>query len=163
MFEVKILKDKTTASRIGEFLTGPDAFEQTWAPKEKAMVKQAVISLSGQNHRYWYVERESNGEIIAALGVRENKYGSGGYEMDSDYVAVHKDYRNQGIATKLLNKMEKFVRQKKGRYIHVLTCDIPSYAAARSFYEKHGYKKVAEIPNYYVPSEGRVDYFKEFV
>jgi ribosomal protein S18 acetylase RimI-like enzyme len=116
-------------------------------------------SLDNDRCCYWYIENEE-GEVIAALGVRENKYGSGGYEMDEDYVAVHKDYRNRGLAEKLLLEMEKFVKENQGRYIHVLTCDIQSYLPARKFYEKHGYKKVAEIPNYYVMGEGRIDYFK---
>lgn len=161
MFNIKILKDKQTAIKIGKFLTGPYTFEQTWAPKEKNLVEQAPIdSLKGKNHQYWYIEND--GQIIAAIGVRENKYGSGGYEMDSDYIAVHKGYRNKGIATKLLKAVENFVKSKKGRYLHVLTCDIDSYKPARSFYEKSGYKKVAEIPDYYVEGEGRVDYFKKF-
>jgi len=160
MFNVKVLEDKEIALRVGNFLTGPDAFEQTWAPNEKQIVKQAPVdSLTGNKHRYWYIE--DKGKIIAAIGVRENKYGSGGYEMDSDYVAVHKDYRGKGLATKLLQEVERFVKEKGGRYIHVLTCDIDSYKAARSFYEKSGYIKVAEIPDYYVEGEGRIDYFKK--
>ena len=152
MFYAKVLKDEKTAKKIGEFLTGPDAFEQTWAPNEKAIVEQAPLdSLTNKNHRYWYVENK--GEIIGAIGVRENKYGSGGYEMDSDYVAVHKDYRHEGIATKLLQALEEYVKANDGRYIHVLRCDIDSYKPARLFYEKNGYKKVAEIPNYYVQGD----------
>jgi ribosomal protein S18 acetylase RimI-like enzyme len=160
MFEVQILKDKETAKRIGEFLTSENAFEQTWAPNEKAMVMKAPLdSLNSDNHRYWYVENDN--EIIGAIGVRENKYGSGGYEMDSDYVAVHKDFRRNGIASMLLSAMENFVKEKSGRYIHVLTCDIESYKPALKFYESNGYIKVAEMPNYYVEDEGRIDYFKE--
>jgi len=33
----------------------------------------------------------------------------------------------------------------------------------RAFYQKHGYKKVAEMPNYYLTGEGRVDFYKELV
>lgn len=160
MFDVKILQDKNTAIKVGDFLTSSDAFEQTWAPNEKQMVEQAPVdSLTGTNHRYWYVE--INGKIVGALGVRENKYGSGGYEMDSDYMAVHKNYRDRGMASQLLKKAEEFVKENEGRYIHVLTCDIESYKPARFFYEKNGYRKVAEIPNYYISGEGRIDYFKE--
>ncbi len=160
MYTVQVLEDEETAARIGEFLTSENAFEQTWAPNEKAMVMKAPKdSLHNENHCYWYVE--DRGEIIGAIGVRENKYGSGGYEMDSDYVAVHKDHRRKGIASILLKSMEDYVRSKKGRYIHVLTCDIESYKPARNFYENNEYKKVAVIPNYYVAGEGRIDYFKE--
>ena len=161
MNEIKELTDIETAKKIGDFLTSENAFEQTWAPNEKAMVRKAVIDgLSNPKHKYWFVEE--NGEIIGAIGVRENKYGSGGYEMDEDYVAIHKDHRREGLASKLLEKMESFVKQNHGRYIHALSCDIESYKPALKFYESKGYKKVAEIPNYYVEGEGRIDFFKEF-
>jgi ribosomal protein S18 acetylase RimI-like enzyme len=160
-FEVKVLTDAKTAEKIGMFLTSSNAFEQTWAPNEKKLVMQAPLdSLKGRNHRYWYAE--DKGVIIGAIGVRENKYGSGGYEMDSDYVAVHNEYRRSGIASQLLKKVEEFIQEKKGRYLHVVTCDIDSYKPARLFYEKKGYRKVAEIPDYYVPKEGRIDYIKQY-
>lgn len=158
--EIKELNDADTANKIGDFLTSEDAFIQTWAPNEKQMVVKAVHdSLSNAKHKYWYAK--DNGKIIAAIGVRENKLGSGGYEMNEDYVAVHKDYRRRGIASKLLEKMENFVKENGGRYIHVITCDIDSYSPALGFYERKGYKKVAEMPNYYVKGEGRIDYYKE--
>ena len=159
--QIKVLSDIATAKKVGEFLTSENAFDQTWAPEEKKLVTNAPLeSIGKENHRYWHIEM--NGEIIAAMGVRENKYGSGGYEIDSDYVAVHKNYRKQGLASQLLEEVEKFIKENKGRYLHVVSCDIDSYAAARAFYEKHGYKKVAEIPDYFVAGEGRVDYFKKF-
>ncbi|MCX6732743.1 MAG: GNAT family N-acetyltransferase [Candidatus Roizmanbacteria bacterium] len=98
---------------------------------------------------------------MGALGVSENIYKSGGYQMTEDYMAVHKGYRKRGIGSKLLHIMEDYVRSQKGRYILIETCDIDYYLPARLFYEKNGYKKVAEIPDYYVEKEGRIDYFKK--
>lgn len=159
--KIQILKDKGTAKRIGDFLTSTDAFTHTWAPDEKALVRQAPFdSLKNEKHCYWYIEE--NDKIIAAMGVRENCYGSGGYEMNEDYLAVHKDYRKKGIATQMLKEVENFVKNLKGRYIHILSCDTDLYIPARAFYEKSGYRKVAEIPDYYVEGEGRIDYFKSF-
>ena len=132
MYQIKILSDDKTAIEVGEFLTHPDTFEQIWAPSEKEFVRQAPLdSLGKDNHRYWYAEAE--GKIIGAMGVRENKYGSGGYEMDADYMAVHKEYRNLGLASELLKKVEEYVLEKKGRYLHVLTTDTDGYKAARTF------------------------------
>jgi len=159
---IKRLTDKATAKKIGSFLTGSDAFEQQWAPNEITLVRQAPIdSLSAPAHQYWYVEADGN--IVGAIGIRENKYGSGGYEMDSDYLAIHKKYRKKGLGTKLLSRAETFVKNRHGRYIHVLSCDIASYKPARAFYKKNGYRKVAHIPNYYVEGEGRIDYFKQLI
>lgn len=158
--DIHTLADKKTAVMIGEFLTGSDAFDQAWTPDEKGFVKQAPLdSLANHNHSYWYVE--NSGTIIAALGIRENKFGSGGFEMVSDYMAVHKDYRRQGIAQRLLEKAEEYVKDHNGRYIHILTCDIPSFIPASMFYQKNGYKKVARMPNYYLEGEGRIDFYKE--
>ncbi len=160
MSKVCKLKDKKTARKIGEFLTSSDAFEHTWFPDEKVQVKKAVIdSLKNKNHQYWYIEKD--GAIIGAIGVRENKCGNGGYEMDADYVSVHKQHRREKLGSKLLQAMEQYVKKRKGRYYHVLTCDTKSYIPANKFYEKHGYKKVGHIPDYYVEGEGRIDYFKE--
>lgn len=158
--KIQIARNHKTALKIGDFLTGPNAFDQTWAPDEADLVKKAPLdSLKSEKHRYWYVEEK--GQLIAAMGVRENKYGSGGYEMNEDYLAVHQDFRRQGIASVMLVEVEKFVKSMGGRYIHILSCDIESYKPASAFYEKHGYKKVGEIPDYYVEGEGRIDYFKK--
>jgi len=160
MYKVHELVDIETARKIGEFLTSENAFDQTWAPNEKAIVRKSTIDSIGKaNHRYWYVKNKD--EIIGAIGVRENKYGSGGFEMDADYIAVHKNHRRKGIASQLLHTMEEFVKQNGGRFIHILSCDIESYMPALAFYKKNGYKQVSHLPNYYVTGEGRIDLYKE--
>lgn len=59
MTKINLLIDKQTAIKIGKFLTGPDAFDQTWAPNEKILVENSVVeSLNNPNHQYWYVEGE---------------------------------------------------------------------------------------------------------
>ncbi len=160
MYKVLPLKSPAKARETIAFLTSNNAFRQTWAPGEKVLVKKAVMrSLKTHHHFYWYVENDKN-EVIAAIGVRENDFRSGGYEMVDDYLAVHRDYRRQGIATRLLQKAEKYIQEKKGRYLYIESCDIESYEPAHQFYRKNGFKVVGAVPNYYVPGEGRVDYFK---
>lgn len=142
------------------FLTSEFVFQHTWAPGEKEMIRQEVLrSIENKdNHQYWYVEDGKT--IVGALGVKENSYRSGGYEMSEDYVGVHVSHRRKGIGTSLLRTMEDFVKKLEGRYILIETCDTESYKPARLFYEKHGYNKVGAIPDYYVAGEGRIDYYK---
>ncbi len=148
------------AKKVGEFLTSENTFDQTWAPEEKTLVQKAPVdSLKNWHHKYWFIEKD--GEIIATGGVRENKYGSGGYEMDADYIAVHKNYRRKGLGKEILQQIEKYVKSQGGRYIHVLSCDIESYGPAREMYKSVGYKEVSHIPDYYVEGEGRIDFFKK--
>ena len=135
MLNIKRLTSVDKARKIVSFLLSDNAFQQTWAPGEAKIVKNSVLnSLKGKNHVYWYIE--DKGKIIGVLGIRENTLKSGGYVMIDDYMAVHKDFRRQGLGTKLIDEAEKYVRNKKGRYILVETCDIDSYKPARAFYEK---------------------------
>ncbi len=161
MFEVKLLSLQKDAVRLINFFYSKNAFEQTWAPGEKDTLKKSVLqSVSEKNHPYWYVENQK--KIIGAIGIRENIYKSGGFEMSEDYFAVHKDYRRSGIGTLLLKKAEGFVKKNHGRYIHILSCDTNYFKPAQLFYKKNGYRKVGEMPDYYVIGEGRIDYYKNF-
>lgn len=158
-YAVREVKTLHIAKKVARFLVSPYAFDQKWAPNEKKIAMLAPIaSLKNNNHTYWYCA--DGGRIVGALGIRENKYGSGGFEMDSDYVAIHTDYRRKGIGTKLLLKAEDFVKKRGGRYIHIVTCDIPSYEPAVNFYKRFGYQEVGRIKNYFVSGEGRIDFVK---
>jgi GNAT superfamily N-acetyltransferase len=161
MFDIHPLADAATARLIGEFLANPETFDHAWAPEERAIaLRGPQDSVGRENHQYWYAK--DDGMIIAAAGLRENKYGSGGYEMDQDYFAVHRAYRRHGLAHRLLEHVERWVVAKEGRYIHVLSGDTDAYAPARVFYLNHGYRQVMHIPDYYLAGEGRIDFFKEF-
>ena len=161
MFQARRLKSNVIAIKVAEFLQSRDAFEQKLLPAENELIVRNVFaSIRCNHHAYWYVTDKD--KIIAAGGVKETAYKSGGYVMEEDYFAVHKNYRKNGIGKMILAEIEKFVKEEKGRYILISTCDIDKYKPARNFYEKHGYRKVGHIPDYYVKDEGRVDYFKSF-
>ena len=161
MFQVKRLKTKAVAAKIAEFLTSWDAFQQELFQAEKEFIKRNVFeSINDESHAYWYVTDRD--KIIGAGGVKETNYKSGGYIMSEDYFAVHRDYRINGIGSMILGEIEKYVKEKKGRFLLIETCDIDLYLPARNFYEKHGYRKAGHIPEYYDKGEGRVDYFKSF-
>lgn len=61
--------------------------------------------------------------------------------------AIHKDYRNKGLAALLHNAMEEFVK-KNERTVLTLEVDKKNKAAI-SFYEKHGYQHFGMYHKYY--------------
>ena len=86
------------------------------------------------------------------------------YILDEGYitnVAVHPDYRRQGIAGELLSVFYRFA---EGNNLAFLTLEVrESNAAARTLYAKHGYKEVGVRKNYYDhPKENAIIMTLEF-
>ena len=84
--------------------------------------------------------------------------------LDEGYitnVAVHPDYRRQGIAGELLNVFRRFA---EGNKLAFLTLEVrESNAPARALYEKNGYKEVGVRKNYYDhPKENAIIMTLEF-
>ena len=68
-------------------------------------------------------------------------------EADITNIAVHPDYRRQGIAKKLL---ESAIREAEKRGLSLLTLEVrQSNTAAISLYEKYGFRRVGARKRYY--------------
>ena len=69
--------------------------------------------------------------------------------IEIDYIVVHENYRNKGIATSLLKYIEK------DRNIKNITLEVrESNINAIKFYLKNGFKKVSIRKNYYKEENG---------
>ena len=90
---------------------------------------------------YWLVA--VNGDQVAGYIGSQSSID----EADVMNVAVHPDYRRQGIAESLI---EALVAELKNRSIHSLTLEVrASNAPAISLYEKQGFVQVGCRRNYY--------------
>ena len=90
---------------------------------------------------YWLVA--VNGDQVAGYIGSQSSID----EADVMNVAVHPDYRRQGIAESLI---EALVAELKNRSIHSLTLEVrASNAPAIILYEKQGFAQVGCRRNYY--------------
>ena len=81
--------------------------------------------------------------------------------FDLYWIAVDPDSQKQGIGSKLLNFLEKLLRELKGRMILADTSTIPQYERTRRFYVSNGFQEVARIPDYYHPGNDRITFCKK--
>lgn len=89
----------------------------------------------------WYIY-ELNREIAGFINI-DIIYD----KAEIEYIYVINKYRNQKIATKLLQYVEKNLKQKK---VNNITLEVnENNKKAISFYVKNGFKKVAIRKNYY--------------
>ena len=78
--------------------------------------------------------------FFCALVICEQKNLDIGY---IDVVAVHKDYRNRGLAGLLLQSIESFYKSKN--VIRLQLCVFSDNAKALRLYKKHGFVQVPEL------------------
>lgn len=57
-------------------------------------------------------------------------------------VYVKEEYRNRGIATKLLNEVEEYAKKEKAKILHLDTYE--RFTQAVHLYEKFGFKKIVK-------------------
>ena len=81
--------------------------------------------------------------------------------FDLYWIAVDPDSQKQGIGSKLLNFLEKLLRELKGRMMLADTSTIPQYERTRRFYVSNGFQEVARIPDYYHPGNDRITFCKK--
>ena len=90
---------------------------------------------------YWLVALD--GDIVTGYVGSQSVLG----ESDMMNVAVHPDYRRQGIAEALVTHLVQALREKGN---HCLTLEVRvSNIPAIALYEKLGFTQVGRRPNYY--------------
>lgn len=79
---------------------------------------------------------------------------------DLYWIVVDPELQRHGVGRQLLASTESAIRAAGGRLIVVETSSRPDYAATRRFYEAVGYRRAAEIADYYTAGEALVVYSK---
>jgi len=81
---------------------------------------------------------------------------------DLYWLFVDPEQQRRGVGGVLLGAVEKAIRRAKGRMLIADTSSTRSYLPARRFYQDHGFRKVAEVRDYYRPGDSRSTYVKQF-
>ena len=72
---------------------------------------------------------------------------------DLYWIATHPEFRGRGIATFLIQHMERELRARDARLVRVETSHLDAYGSAHRFYVRTGYPEVARLPDFYRPGE----------
>jgi len=83
--------------------------------------------------------------------------------FDLYWIVVDPNFQGKGIGSKLLDFLEKEVREMKGRMILADTSLFPQYEKTQKFYFKKGFQEVARISDYYWPGNDRITFCKRLL
>jgi ribosomal protein S18 acetylase RimI-like enzyme len=74
------------------------------------------------------------------------------------WIAVHPLSQGTGVGNTLEQWAATFVRERGGYWLLAETSSQHSYERARAFYRRHGYVELAQISDYYKPTDDLVIY-----
>ncbi len=75
---------------------------------------------------------------------------------DIYWMAVAPDKQRQGTGASLLELAEKNIAKAEGRLAIIETSSTPAYQKARHFHSRHGYERIASIPDFYAPGDDKL-------
>ncbi len=141
---------------IVEIVEGGSVFNAEEAEMVRSLLDYYFRAL--QQDEFLFLSAEENGHVLgfASYGrIALTKYN---YELN--WIATAKHALRGGVGSALLRAVEDRARQYGGRYLNLETSATEAYAAARAFYERHGYQLVAQIADYYDEGDDMLIYRK---
>ena len=106
----------------------------------------------------WFTYIENNKQVAIGYCVQE-KLTDGTYNLLA--IGVSQENQRNGVASKMMNYIEKQLLEKDGRILIVETSSDEAQIGARSFYKKIGYTQVAIIKDFWKDGEDKVVFWKK--
>jgi ribosomal protein S18 acetylase RimI-like enzyme len=134
--------------------------DRTFRPEEIAVALELIDDgLADPATDYWFRVAE------APDGVVEGYICFGPTPMtdrifDLYWIVVHAEARGRGVAGALITAMEAALAERGARGVRIETSELESYGAARRVYDRHGYRQVGHIPDFYRDGDGLVTFHK---
>jgi len=112
----------------------------------------------GLDSGYLFLFAEQEGRTVGYSCYGEIACTQGSYDLY--WIAVHEDFRGQGIGGRLLQKTEELISQRQGRVIWVETSGQKKYLPTRKFYLGSGYREAALLEGFYADGDDKVVFVK---
>lgn len=113
----------------------------------------------GLSSDYYFVFAIDQSDIMLGYSCYGPIPGAPG-RFDLYWLAVHPEAQGIGLGRELVRRTELAVLAAGGRLIYVETAGRPLYAPTRAFYERVGYRQVAELPDFYADGDAKIIYVK---
>ena len=143
-------------SRIAEMLEATGSFRAEEIAVALELFDEA-IERGSPDYEFVGVFTE-DGELTgyACYGATPGTLGT----YDLYWIAVHPEHQGAGGGSRLLDEVERRLRERAARMLVVETSARTDYGSTRRFYERRGYRQSACITDFYAIGDDRVIYAK---
>ncbi|RMH40506.1 MAG: GNAT family N-acetyltransferase [Deltaproteobacteria bacterium] len=136
--------------------------DDTFTAEEIAVALELIDdALARADSDYWFrvaVAPDAPGRIAGYICYGPTPMTRSSFDLY--WLVVHRDARGRGVARALIDEMERDLRARGATGVRIETSQLESYGAARRVYERHGYREVARIPDFYKPGDALVTFYK---
>lgn len=144
--------------RISEILSSAGNFTDEELNTAIELVEEALQK--GESSGYLVSVLESGGRVEGYVCYGPTPLTDGTYDLY--WIAVGSESQGRGYGKRLLQYVEKDVRNRGGRLLVIETSSQERYRSTIRFYESNGYELVARIRNFYKIGDDKLIYLKEF-
>jgi len=129
--------------------------------REVAVVQELVEAELGDPRQsdYHSIVAEEDGHVVGFACYGPTPMTDGTYDLY--WIFVHPSYHRRAIGRALLEEVEKAIGRAKGRMLLADTSSTRPYLPARWFYQNHGFRRAAEVKDYYRAGDSRITYVKQ--
>ncbi len=112
----------------------------------------------GSASGYEFVLAEAGGRLVgyACYGPTPATQGT----IDLYWIVVSVDYQGNGIGREILTRAEEAARRIGGERLYVDTSSQEKYEPTRAFYRRTGFRKIAELTDFYRLGDNKVIFVK---
>lgn len=130
---------------------------------EVAVVRELVEAELNdpQQKDYRSLVAQADGHVVGFVCYGPAPMTDGTYDLY--WIFVHPSYQRHAIGRALLSAVEQAIQRAEGRLLMVDTSSTLPYSAARRFYERQGFREVAEVRDYYQVGDARLTYVKQML
>lgn len=144
---------------IRELVSGTGYFRPDEVDVAVELVEERLAKSTESGYYFWFADIGGQPAGYVCFGPTPCTIGS----FDLYWIAVSRARQSQGLGRKLCAMAEATARNMGGRGMYVETSGKEQYLSTRLFYEKTGYAKAAELPDFYDVGDAKIIYHKPLV
>jgi ribosomal protein S18 acetylase RimI-like enzyme len=112
----------------------------------------------GRASGYEFILARNDGRTLGFVCYGPTPATEGSYDLY--WIVVDADAQRGGIGKQLLKKTEEVIHERGGKRLYADTSSQDKYLPTRAFYRRQGFRKVAELPDFYRIGDNKLIYEK---
>lgn len=143
-------------ARIRAIVTAAANFSGEEIDIAAELAEERLARGPASGYEFIFAERDGVVQGYACYGLIPGTVA----RYDLYWVAVDPQAQRYRIGAELVRRVETAVRERGGERIYIDTSTSEAYAPARGFYTRMGYRRAAELPDFYKAGDGKIIFLK---